>query len=79
MSLLGIYQRPKNITEVRALFGLVEPVSLAFSKCPDMVHIRHVLSPKDKFDWTEAAAIELLLAKLKKFRKIYEGVWRFCE
>ena len=79
MSLLGIYQRPKYITKVRAFFGLVEPVSLAFSKCPDMVHIRHMLSPKDKFDWTEAPAKEFVLAKLKIVRKIFEGVWRFCE
>ena len=67
----------KNITEARAFLGLVEQVSWAFSKCADMVHFRHLLSPKVKFDWTEALAREFVLAKLNIVRKIHEGVRLF--
>ena len=47
------FPAPKNITQARAFFGLVEQVSYAFSKCEDMSHFRHLLSPKTKFIWTE--------------------------
>ena len=50
------FPAPKNITYVRAFFGLVEQVSFAFSKCPDMITFRHLLSPKVKLLWTEALA-----------------------
>ena len=71
------FPAPKNITEARAFFGLVEQVSWAFSKCADMVHFRHLLSPKVKFDWTEALAKEFVLAKLNIVRKNHEGVRLF--
>ena len=47
------FPAPKNITQARTFFGLVEQVSYAFSKCADMSHFRHLLSPKTKFIWTE--------------------------
>ena len=47
------FPAPKNITQARAFFGLVEQVSFAFSKCEDMVHFRHLLSPKIQFVWTD--------------------------
>ena len=37
------FPAPKNITDARAFFGLLEQVSFAFSKCADMVHFRHLL------------------------------------
>ena len=43
------FPAPKNITQARAFFGLVEQVSYAFSNCADMVHFRHLLSPKTQF------------------------------
>ena len=42
------FPAPKNITQARAFFGLVEQVSFAFSKCADMSHFRYLLSPKTK-------------------------------
>ena len=68
------FPRPRNITEARAFFGLVEQVSFAFSKCADMIAFRHLLSPKVKFLWTEELAREVVLAKLNIVRKIHEGV-----
>ena len=43
------FPAPKDITQARAFFGLVEQVSFSFSKCADMIHFRHLLSPKVKF------------------------------
>ena len=71
------FPAPKNSTEARAFFGLVKQVSWAFSKCADMVHFRHLLSPKVKFDWTEALAKEFVLAKLNFVRKNHDGVRTF--
>ena len=71
------FPAPKNITQARAFFGLVEKVSFAFSKCADMIHFRHLLSPKVKFVWTDELAKEFVLAKANIVRKIHEGVRMF--
>ena len=47
------FPTPKNITQARAFFGLVEQVLFAFSKCADMIHLRHLVSLKTKLVWTE--------------------------
>ena len=70
---------PRNITDARAFFGLVEQVSFAFSKCAHMIAFRHLLSPKVKFLWTDELAREFLLAELNIVRKILEGVPRMFE
>jgi hypothetical protein len=66
---------PKNITQARAFFGLVEQVS--FLKCVDMSHFRHLLSPKSQFIWTEDLEREFGLAKASIVRKIHKGVTMF--
>ena len=66
-----------NITQARAFFGLVEQVSYAFSKCADMVHFRHLLSPKTQFVWTDELEREFVLAKASIVRKIEKGVTMF--
>ena len=71
------FPAPKNITQARAFFGLVEQVSFAFSKCEDMVHFRHLLSPKTQFVWTEDLQREFILAKANIVRKIEKGVTIF--
>ena len=53
------------------------PCEFCILKLADMVHFRHLLSPKVKFDWTEALAKEFVLAKLNIVRKIHEGVGMF--
>ena len=57
------FPEPRNITDARAFFGLVEQVSFALSKCDDTVAFRHLLSPKVKFLWTEELAREFPLSK----------------
>ena len=71
------FPAPKNITQARAFFGLVEQVLWAFSKCKDMKHFRHLLSPKTLFVWTEELQKEFLLAKANIVRKIEKGVKMF--
>jgi hypothetical protein len=59
------FPAPKNITQTRAFFGLVEQVSFAFSKCADMVHFKHLFSPKKKLFgqviWKESLAWQRLV------------------
>ena len=71
------FPAPRNITDARAFFGLVEQVSFCFSKCADMKAFCHLLSPKVKFLWTEELAREFELAKLNIVKKIHEGVKMF--
>ena len=71
------FPAPTNITQARAFFGLVEQVSFAFSKCADMVHFRHLLSPKTKFVWSDDLEREFWLAKASIVRKIHKGVTMF--
>ena len=71
------FPSPKNITQARAFFGLIEQVSWAFSKCEDMKHFRHLLSPKTQFLWTEQLQKEFELAKANIVRKIEKGVKMF--
>ena len=58
------FPAPNNITQARVFFGLVEQVSYTFSKCADMVHFRHLLSPKTQFVWTEELEMSLCWQKL---------------
>ena len=63
------FPAPKNITQARAFFGFVEQISFAFSKCADMIHFRHMLSPKTKFVWSDELEREFGLAKANIARK----------
>ena len=65
---------PRNITDARAFFELVEQVSFAFSKCADMADFRHLLSPKVNFLWTEELSKEFAMSKENIIKKIHEGV-----
>ena len=71
------FPAPKNITDARAFFGLIEQVSWAFSKCEDMKHFRHLLSPKTLFVWSDELQKEFWLAKENIVKKIEKGVKMF--
>ena len=58
-------------------FGLIEQVSWAFSKCEDMKHFRHLLSPKTQFLWTEELQKEFDLANQSINQSINQ--WDFIE
>ena len=47
------FPRPKNLTDIRSLFGLVEQVSFCFAKSKYMEPFRDLLKSKDSFQWTQ--------------------------
>ena len=69
------FTAPKNVTQAMAFFGLVEQVSFTFSKCADMFHFRHLLSPETQFIWTDDLDREL--AKARIVQKNQKGVTMF--
>ena len=52
-------------------------MSYTFSKCADMFHLRHLLSPKTQLIWTEDLDREFELAKASIVCKIHKGVTMF--
>ena len=48
------FPTPKNLTDVRSWFGLVNQVSYTFSMTPAMQPFRSLLKPSEAFTWTEA-------------------------
>ena len=71
------FPEPHNITGARAFFKLEEQVSFTLSKCDNMVALRHLLSFKVTFFWTEELALEFVFFKEKNVEQIYEGVRMF--
>ena len=63
------FERPRDISGVRSWFGLVEQVSWAFSKTEVMAPMRHLLSPKTEFLWTQELAADIRVLK-KRHRLI---------
>ena len=47
------FPRPKDISGVRSFFGLIERVFFAISKTEVMAPFQHLLSPKQKFLWSQ--------------------------
>ena len=45
------FPRPRNITDARSWFGLVNQVSYAFSMADYMLPFRHLLKPGPQFEW----------------------------
>ena len=47
------FPAPKNITDVRSWFGLLNQVSYAFSMAKRLQPLRQLLKPDQKFEWTD--------------------------
>ena len=68
------YPTPRNITDIRSWFGLVNQVS-HYSQLRDMMEpFRQFLSPKVDFEWTEDLDALFELSKEKIVDAIREGV-----
>ena len=48
------FSTPKNISDVRSWFGLINQVAFAFSKGAIMAPFRELLKAGVKFEWTDA-------------------------
>ena len=50
---IGSFPTPKNITDVRSWFGLINQVSYAFAAADRMLPFRNLLKPGQTFEWSE--------------------------
>ena len=68
------FPKPKNITGMRSLFGLIEQVSWGFSKHTIMAPFRELLSGKNDFLWTEKLNDAFEAAKTEIVSQVKKGV-----
>ena len=47
------FPRPENLTDLRSWYGLINQVSYTLATAPIMLPFRKLLSPSQKFEWTE--------------------------
>ena len=47
------FPSPKNITDIRSWFGLVNQISFSFAAAPQMSPFRNLLKPGTPFQWTD--------------------------
>ena len=71
------FPTPKNISGVRAYFGLVNQVAYAFAMTEEMQPFRHLLSPKVRFEWSQE--LDTLFRKSKEviIDRVSEGIRLF--
>ena len=68
---------PKNISDVRAFFGMVNQVSYAFSMSSVMEPFRHLLKPGNAFVWYSLLQECFEDAKKNMISAVKEGVQHF--
>ena len=68
------FPTPKNITDVRAWFGVVNQVSYAFSMTARMQPFRDLLKPSTPFIWDEKLNASFEESKRNIVNDIAEGV-----
>ncbi|XP_057312316.1 uncharacterized protein K02A2.6-like [Hydractinia symbiolongicarpus] len=68
---------PKNITDVRSWFGLVNQVSYTFSMADNMAPFRDLLKPQSEFYWDDRLDELFATSKAKIVDEIEEGVTIF--
>ena len=68
------FPTPRNITDVRAWFGLVNQVSYTFAMTKTMLPFRDLLRPTTPFRWTDELSKAMDASKLHICSKIQSGV-----
>ena len=68
------YPTPRNLTDIRSWFGLVNQVSYTFSKAKIMEPFRELLKPDSKFEWTDDLDRAFEASKTTIIKEIEEGV-----
>ena len=71
------FPTPKNISDVRSWFGLVNQVAYCFSKGTTMAPFRELLKPSNKFVWTEGLQKAFEQSKEEIVRLVRDGVKMF--
>ena len=68
------FPTPKNISDIRSWFGLVNQVSYAFSMAPTMLPFRQLLKPAKSFSWDDSLDEAFKESKTVIVREIQKGV-----
>ena len=71
------FPSPRNITDIRSWFGLVNQVSYAFSTAPTMLPFRELLRPGSQFYWDSTLEDLFNQSKQRIIKDIEEGVQIF--
>ena len=71
------FPTPKNISDVRSWYGLINQVAYAFIKTEHMAPFRKLLSPATMFEWTEELDDAFRKSKEKIIELIVDGVKSF--
>ena len=71
------FPTPRNLTDVRSWFGLVNQVSYTFSMTATMAPFRELLQPSRQFEWTTAHAEAFAHSKRVIAQEIQQGVQIF--
>ena len=74
MQAISDFPKPRNITDVRSFFGLINQVAYTFSMTERMAPFRHLLQPKTPFVWSDE--LDALFDECKHIiaREIEHGV-----
>ena len=68
------FPTPRNITDIRSWFGLINQVSYAFASAPRMAPFRSLLKPGARFVWTEELQQAFTESKSAIISEIQHGV-----
>ena len=68
------FPTPRNITDVRSWFGLINQVSYAFASAERMLPFRHLLKPGTPFKWTDRLNSLFEESKAVILSEIHQGV-----
>ena len=71
------FPTPRNISNVRSWFGLINQVAYCYAGSQVMDPFRHLLSPKNEFIWDDVIERAFIASKLEIVRLVREGVFSF--
>jgi hypothetical protein len=71
------FPTPRNISDIRSWYGLINQVAHSFVKTEHMAPFRHLLSPATPFEWTKELEEAFEKSKEKNSELIIEGVNSF--
>lgn len=68
---------PRNLTDIRSWYGMINQVSYTFAVAPAMAPFRHLLSAKIPFHWSEELQSAFEASKEEIIRQCIKGVRSF--
>ena len=71
------FPTPRNITDVRSWFGMINQISYSYATAPAMAPFRHLLSSKVPFYWSEELSAAFEQSKEEIINQCMKGVRSF--